>query len=303
MLKDVPVLLLLSIALGSGQATKGPPLTKAIKTISPAIVQIAYKMDHFPPETQLALGATHLVGAAGTGFVVNEDGYIVTALHVLNVLEPYQNGFHGRDGKVYPPGRHRLLAGLQLPNTDSGAQIRGSFSDAPFTVVDRDEIHDLALLKLDHPFSPQVPQSVVKLSIARPEEGSWVAVSGYPLGEDVLVTTSGAVASSWGSKMVQELGPGGPLHRIEDLYLLDIHLNHGNSGGPVYSPDSAAVIGVADAYEMDDVMVEGGLPGAQPEQALDKDTGRALKANAGLGVVVPTRYVLDLLKKNNVKWH
>jgi hypothetical protein len=45
------------------------------------------------------------------------------------------------------------------------------------------------------------------------------------------------------------------------------------------------------------------LPGTQPEPAHDKDTGRALKTNAGLGVVVPARYVVDLLKKNKVKWH
>jgi hypothetical protein len=49
-------------------------------------------------------------------------------------------------------------------------------------------------------------------------------------------------------------------------------------------------------------MVEG-LPGTQPEPAHDKDTGRALKANAGLGVVFPARYVVDLLKKNkDVVW-
>jgi S1-C subfamily serine protease len=105
--------------------------------------------------------------------------------------------------------------------------------------------------------------------------------------------------------MAQEPVPGRPgitVPKIQDLYLLDIHLNHGNSGGPVYSPDTGAVIGVADAYQLDDVMVEG-LPGSEPEQAHDKDTGRALKTNAGLGVVVPARYVVDLLKKNNVKWH
>ena len=41
-----------------------------------------------------------------------------------------------------------------------------------------------------------------------------------------------------------------------------------------------------------------GFAGTQPEPAHDKDTGRALKANTGLGVVSPARYVVDLLKKN-----
>jgi len=91
--------------------------------------------------------------------------------------------------------------------------------------------------------------------------------------------------------------------KIQDQFLIDIHLNHGNSGGPIYSPETGAVIGVADAYALEDnVMVEG-LPGREPEPAYDKDTGRALMTNAGLGVVIPARYVVDLLKKNNVKWH
>ena len=89
---------------------------------------------------------------------------------------------------------------------------------------------------------------------------------------------------------------------MKDYFVLDIHLNHGNSGGPVYSVDTAAVIGVAEAYQEDAVMVDG-LPGAQPDEAHDKDTGRALRANAGLGVVIPARYVVDLLNKNHVKWH
>src|SRR5689334_2451409 len=116
MLKHVPILLLLPIALCFGQAEsrilkQEPSLPRAIKLVSPAVVQIAYKMDRFPPETLSALGTSHIMGAAGTGFIVNEDGYIVTALHVLSYLDPYQGGLRIR-GTLYPPGRHRLLVGL-----------------------------------------------------------------------------------------------------------------------------------------------------------------------------------------------
>jgi hypothetical protein len=88
----MPIFLLLSVALGFGQATNGPSLPGAIKFISPAVVQIAYKMDHFPPETEHALGTMHLVGAAGTGFVVNEDGYIVTGITRTECLGPLPGG-------------------------------------------------------------------------------------------------------------------------------------------------------------------------------------------------------------------
>jgi S1-C subfamily serine protease len=113
------------------------------------------------------------------------------------------------------------------------------------------------------------------------------------------------VDSSWGYESAQEPAPGRPgitLPTIKDVFLVDLHLNHGNSSGPVYSVDTGAVIGVADAYALEDnVMVEP-LPGGKPDPARDQISGRALMTNAGLGVVVPVRYVVELLKKNGVKW-
>ena len=59
------------------------------------------------------------------------------------------------------------------------------------------------------------------------------------------------------------------VHKIQDSYLLDVHLNLGNSGCPVSPPDSRAVIGVGDAYKWDDVMVEG-LPALSQNQPTTK---------------------------------
>lgn len=78
---------------------------------------------------------------------------------------------------------------------------------------------------------------------------------------------------------------------MKDLYLADLRVNHGNSGGPVYSARSGAVIGVCVAFELADIESRN-LP----------EAGSLLKYNAGISVIVPALYVSNLLKKNGLKW-
>jgi hypothetical protein len=153
----MPKSLLLSLLLASvfaqgvGQAAnqttnKPSSLVDSIKLVSPSVVQITYEMDQFPEETASVLGTTFFIGPAGTGFIVNEEGYVVTALHVLSFF----GEFHGfpLGGRTYPAGRNRLLIGIPYPNIETKTlEMRGSFSMVPFTVVDTDPVHDLALLK------------------------------------------------------------------------------------------------------------------------------------------------------------
>lgn len=312
MRKTLLLTLLLTIQFtpAFGQAENPAPhnpssLADATKLVSPSVVQITYQMDQFPEETKRALGASFRVGPAGTGFIVNEDGYVVTALHVLSFFENLHEFPIG--GHAYPVGRNRLLVGIPFPNTETGSlEIRASFSTVPFTVVDTDAVHDLALLKTERrPFILQAAQHVATFSTIRPEDGEEVAVSGYPLGQRELVTTSGSVASAWAYEETKESSPSRPgftMPDTKDIFLVDLHLNHGNSGGPVYSKETAAVIGVADAYALEDNVMVAALPGRQPDPAFDQNSGRALMTNAGLGIVVPSRYVVALLQKNNVKW-
>jgi len=80
-----------------------------------------------------------------------------------------------------------------------------------------------------------------------------------------------------------------------DFYIGDMHVNPGNSGGPVYSVEQGKVIGVCVAAALAPVVYGDG--NHEPASA----GNRPLFSNSGLSVVIPVRYVIDLLKKNNVK--
>lgn len=111
----------------------------------------------------------------------------------------------------------------------------------------------------------------------------------------VLITTSGHLATA--QAFDTEEVPGAPTLRMPDTansYLADIHRNPGNSGGPVYAVDSGKVIGVCVAYDPAPVVFgDGGHESV-------KVNNRPIDYNSGLAVVVPIRYVIDMLKKNKL---
>ena len=242
----------------------------------------------------------------GTGFLVTEDGYVITAKHVMDALKEPPRANDGQGPLDFGPGSPTVR--IQMPIDDKiglnrtvvppEPAFRGYFSGFKFEEIDEDTVHDLALLKLNA--NPSVITAVLKtpngsvrkivqvvaakFSLRRPEEGEPIAVSGYPLRSPVMVTTSGAIASSWEVDR-RDMPPGTPgalLSRLADSYLADIHVNHGNSGGPVFSVTDGSVIGVCVSIVPDSM-------GDSPY-------------NSGLSSMVPAKYVIELLKKHNLKW-
>lgn len=264
-----PTTLVAALACAVGCAAPEVPqrrlsLPEAIDTLAPAIVQVlADRPRSNGPEV------------LGTGFFVSDQGYLVTALHVITPA---------------PGTRKRgLLAGLPFENT---ATIRGNFNMVRVSLVGQDEEHDLALLKTaENPFRAEpvgdlrLHVGVAKLTTARPRDGTSIAVAGYPLSEQVLITTAGTVASQWGMDL--DMGPrkNSPQHLVlSDAYIADVVVNHGNSGGPVFEIASGEVIGMCEGFW--NAPVHGGdVP---------------LSYNSGLGLIVPAPYVLDLLAKTGV---
>lgn len=278
---------------------KAMSLASAVESIRASVVQITFVANDLSEELRKRIGKPYLHTPIGTGFLVNRDGYVITARHVI------EGGLSlVQDNEKVKAGRKRLLIGIAQPLNDN---FRGNFSLVEFDVVGTDARHDLALLKLKlNPFKGEVRTGIVvngkevpllfetaSLRIRRPVDGEDIGVSGYPLQSPVLVTKGGWVASSWSYDvgMIEIAGapPGFSFPDIADSYLADIDINPGNSGGPVYSKEDAAVIGVAVAVRNTQVTDEKGLE-------------VPLYYSSGLAVVVPSRYVVDLLKTNGATW-
>lgn len=124
------------------------------------------------------------------------------------------------------------------------------------------------------------------LNIGRPRDGDGIVVSGYPMTYPTLITTAGIIASAWHVDSMEVTPEGAPrgftIPDMQDAYLADVAVNPGNSGGPVYRQDDGTGIGVCVAFRIAEAKA-GGIPPLY---------------NSGLSIVVPIRYLVELLGRH-----
>ena len=121
----------------------------------PAVVAINTEMSVLTP-----FGENGTVPAAGSGFIISADGYIVTNHHVIDSAKKISVTLDG--GKVYPA-----------------------------TLVGSDSINDLAILKIDGQDLPTVTLG----SSANLEVGELAVAIGNPLGELSGTVTAGIISA------------------------------------------------------------------------------------------------------------
>ncbi len=137
----------------------------------------------------------------GTGFIISEDGYIVTNNHVIE-------------------------------NADK-VDVRLKKEKYPAKIVGRDAATDLALLKID------ARQRLTPIPLGDSDKlrvGEWVMAIGDPLMFDKTVTV-GVVSA----KDRSGLAPDAATRSFENFIQTDAAINFGNSGGPLINVNGEVV--------------------------------------------------------------
>ncbi|WP_165312844.1 S1 family peptidase [Vibrio ziniensis] len=197
----------------------------------------------------------------GTGFVVGDGHYIATNNHVIPAILESQN-----NEKVI------IYAGK-----GNAAKVYNA------EIVTRNSIHDIAILKIEG-----LPLPALHLSSKMVREGEVYAFTGYPLGAILglyPVTHRGIISSITPIVIPARNEAELTAKRIKQLrepyivYQLDAVAYPGNSGSPVYDPDTGEVIAVIN-------------------KVLVKSTKESMLTDpSAITYAIPIKYLRDILTK------
>lgn len=182
-------------AVPEGLVSSSSLLTQRYAELNPGVVNIGVVAE---------LSNGQQGGGAGSGFVLDEDGHIVTNNHVIDQANQVVVVFFN---------------GLQAP-----AEIIGTDDDS-----------DLAIIKVE-----QLPEDVYPLPVADSDQvqvGDWAIAIGNPFGLGSSMTLG--IVSAIG----RSIPSGATPFSIPQAIQTDAAINPGNSGGPLLNL-SGQVIGV-----------------------------------------------------------
>ncbi|TSC92588.1 MAG: Protease Do [Candidatus Berkelbacteria bacterium Licking1014_7] len=163
----------------------------AVKKASPSVVSISTTRD-----VRNFFGQIFQQKGGGTGFIITQDGMIITNKHVVEDTNATYTIFTS-DGKDYTA---KILA--------------------------RDSVMDLAVIKID-----AKGLAVVDLGDSdKVEVGQWVIAIGNALGEFQNSVTVGVISAK---ERQINAGGGGMTEKLEGMLQTDAAINPGNSGGPL----------------------------------------------------------------------
>lgn len=243
-------------AVGLATVLAGPAradLPDTVERVKPAIVVVGTYRSTDSPRFRLR----------GTGFVVSDGNQAITNLHVL-------------------PDANENMANASLV-----VQVRragGELSMRQATVVRVDKVHDLALLRFEGAAAPVLRMGDSEAA----REGQSLAFIGFPIGGALgfsPVTHRAMISSITPAAMptptARQLNEAtirsvraGPFN----IFQLDGTAYPGNSGGPLFDPDSGEVLGVVNM-----VFIKGSRESA-------------LSQPSGISYAIPARFVVELLE-------
>jgi len=185
-------------------------ITEAVKNVSPAVVSVNVTkvlnrvrrgdpfFQRFFPEIYRDQIYQEKVPSLGSGFIISEDGYIITNDHVVGHGEDTKITINSSDGKEYPA-----------------------------RLVGQDFMSDIALVKVDgHKFPSAKLGDSNDLLI-----GEWTIALGNPFGlfkKSKPTVTVGVISAT-----DRDFGRVEDGRIYQDMIQTDASINTGNSGGPL----------------------------------------------------------------------
>ncbi|KAK6487376.1 serine protease HTRA1B-like isoform X1 [Huso huso] len=199
--KQPPVIFIQRGACGQAGQENPDSLRHRYNFIADVVEKIAPAVVHIELYRKMTFSKREVAVASGSGFVVSEDGLIVTNAHVV-------------------ANKHRVK--VELKN--------GATYDAKITDVD--EKADIALIKIDT--AAKLPVLLLGRS-ADLRPGEFVVAIGSPFSLQNTVTTGIVSTTQRGGK---ELGLR---NSDMDYIQTDAIINYGNSGGPLVNLDGEVI--------------------------------------------------------------
>ena len=240
-----------ALPLSAGEAAAASDLVGTIERVKASIVGVGtYQATRRPPTRFMA-----------TGFVVGDGKTVITNSHAL---------------PARLDGENREALSIFVP-------VEDRLESRPARVVKRDRKHDVAVVDFS---GPALPALELSRGPALPE-GSLIAFTGFPIGS-VLglypVTHRGmisaytpiAIPQRWQRELDVKM-----IQQLKDrffIYQLDATAYPGNSGSPLYDPQTGVVHGV-----LNSVFVK-------------ESRERVLQEPSGISFAIPIQHAVKLLE-------
>ena len=247
----------LSSGVGAANGLESTQLPTTVERIKPSVVAIGTALPTRRPPHRFV----------GTGFVVGDGTYVLTNAHVVprNIASEQKEILMVFAGEVSVAGGRTA------------------------TLVADDTAHDISLLKISG-----APLPAFKLGDSdRVREGEVYAFTGFPMGMILgfhPATHRGMISALTPVVEPQEAGQQLDSRLIKrlrtpfDVFQLDATAYPGNSGSPLYHPETGEVVAILNMVFIKE----------------SKET--VLAKPSGIAYAIPINFAIDLLRKSDVEF-
>lgn len=244
-----------STSIEATQIAEESSTINAVEEVGESVVSIVIKKEfdqlQFSPGGSSVQPELTQVGG-GTGFIITEDGYIITNRHVVN-----------------DPSAEYVV-------------VLQDGEEAEATVISSDPFNDLAVVKIERtglPVAPLGDSDSLQL-------GQTVVAIGFSLAQYNNTVTRGIISGT-GRTIIA--GQTGQSEVLDDVIQTDAAINPGNSGGPLVNLNGE-VVGINTAIDGNGSSIGFTIPINQAKSAIDsvQKHGRIIRPILGIRYVPVT---------------